>query len=133
MGKVIDVGTSIPRIKRMLSRFFEYRPSLCIERARIYTEVFKETEGEPVIIRRAKAFKRYCQKKTVVIPSDELIVGSAASKPRAAIFCPEHAASWLRDELDELSTRHQDPYDITDAQKETLRSEIFPYWAKQNH
>jgi formate C-acetyltransferase len=58
----------------------------------------------------------------------ELIVGGAASKPRAAIFCPEHASAWLKEEIDELSVRHQDPYEVTGAQKKILKDTVFPYW-----
>ncbi len=116
------------RIEKLLDRYFESKPSLCIERVVAYTNIFKESEGESFIIRRAKAFKRCCQTKSININSEELIVGGAASKPRAAIFCPEHASSWLREEIDELSTRHQDPYDVDEEQKEILKDNIFPYW-----
>lgn len=116
------------RVQMLINSFFKNKPSLCIERAVIFTDVFRETEGEPIIIRRAKAFKRYCLDKKIKIISGELIVGSAASKPRAAIFCPEHATGWLIEELDELPTRHQDPYEVTEEKKCMLRGSIFPYW-----
>ncbi|NMA23780.1 MAG: formate C-acetyltransferase/glycerol dehydratase family glycyl radical enzyme, partial [Spirochaetales bacterium] len=127
-----DSKTSFDRVNRLLERFFEIQPQLCIERAEIYTKVFKETEGEPEIIRRAKAFKQTCLEKSIFIADDELIVGGAASVPRAAVFCPEHATGWLREELDELPTRKQDPYEVTDQQKEVLRTTIFPYWEDKN-
>ncbi|HML36498.1 MAG TPA: formate C-acetyltransferase/glycerol dehydratase family glycyl radical enzyme [Bacillota bacterium] len=123
-----DSKSRYPRINHLLDRFFDIRPQLCIERAEIYTKSFKETEGEHEIIRRAKAFKKTCEEKSIVIYDEELIVGGAATVPRAAVFCPEHSASWLKDELDELPTRKQDPYDVSEEQKETLRAEIFPYW-----
>ena len=123
-----DSKARYPRTNRLLERFFNIRPQLCIERAEIYTKSFRETEGESEIIRRAKAFKRTCTEKSIFIADDELIVGGAATVPRAAVFCPEHSANWLKNELDELSARKQDPYDVDDVQKEKLRSEIFPYW-----
>lgn len=33
-----------------------------------------------------------------------------------------------RDELETLGTRPQDPYEITEEDKRTLRNEIFPFW-----
>ena len=33
-------------------------PKLCSERARLYTESWKETEGQPTVIRRAKALDK---------------------------------------------------------------------------
>ena len=128
MKKQKTSTSSFKRIQNLLDNYFENKPSLCIERAVVYTNMFKETEGEPVIVRRAKAFKKHCQTKTVNIAHGELIVGGAASRPRAAIFCPEHAATWLKEEMDELSTRQQDPYDITKEQKKILESDIFSYW-----
>src|SRR5262249_17511557 len=38
-------------------------------------ESFKETENQPLVLRWAKALKRYAEKSTVVILDDELIVG----------------------------------------------------------
>jgi choline trimethylamine-lyase len=122
------VGESSQRIQRLREQYFRHRPAVCIEKALALTEVFKETEGEPTIIRRGKAFKKTCETKTVVIQPGELIVGMPAHKPRAGIFCPEVAWQWLNEELDTISTRSQDPYEITDEDKETLREVIFPYW-----
>jgi len=122
-------GTSpFSRIERLLCRYFQLKPSLCIERAVTYTEVFKKSEGEPVVIRRAKAFRENCRSKSINIMPGELIVGGAASRPRAAIFCPEHASAWLKEEIDELPVRHQDPYDVTPEQKKILKDTVFPYW-----
>ena len=129
-GGTIDEtsSTAFPRVNRLLDRFFDIKPQLCIERAMAYTRSYQKTEGETAVIRRAKAFKKACEEKSIFIADDELIVGCAASIPRAAVFCPEHATGWLKEELDGLSTRRQDPYEVTEEQKAVLRSEIFPYW-----
>lgn len=79
-------------------------------------------------MRRALALKRVCEDKSVSILADELIVGMAAFQPRAAVICPEIAWKWLDKELDTIATREQDPYEITEVQKATLREEVFPYW-----
>jgi formate C-acetyltransferase len=123
-----DSESRYARVNRLIGRFFEIRPRLCLERAIAYTKSYRETSGEPEVIRRAKAFKRACEEKSIRIPADELIVGSAASVARAAVFCPEHSSSWLEEELDLLAERRQDPYDVTEEQKAVLRNEIFPYW-----
>jgi formate C-acetyltransferase len=47
----------------------------CIERSRYFTESFKQTETEPMPIRRAKALANYLEKKTIFIFPDELITG----------------------------------------------------------
>ena len=51
------------------------RPEMDLENAKIMTESFKETAGEPLCIRKAKAFRRQCREKTVKIWDQELIVG----------------------------------------------------------
>ena len=45
----------LDRVMKLKSQFFSHRPSVCIEGALSKTEVFKATESEPMIIRRAKA------------------------------------------------------------------------------
>ena len=40
---------------------------LCIERSRLVTESYKRTEGEPEIIRRAKAFSHLLSNMTIYI------------------------------------------------------------------
>ena len=48
------------RIEQLKKQFFTHVPAVCLEGALSKTHVFKETEGEPMIVRRAKAFKRHC-------------------------------------------------------------------------
>jgi formate C-acetyltransferase len=94
----------------------------------VFTRVFRETEGEPMIIRKAKAFKRLCETKTIAIRPDELVVGSPGSRPRMAIFCPDICWGWVEEELDTMSSRPQDPYDVAQETKRLIREEILPYW-----
>lgn len=117
-----------PRIERLREQYFRNRPIICVHRARTYTQVFKETESEPTCIRRAKAFKRLCEEKPIIIQDDELIVGSPGCGPRYVSLCPDQEWRWIEEELDTMSTRSQDPYLITEAQKKELREDILPYW-----
>ncbi len=104
------------------------RPSICTERARLITESFRTTEGEPAAIRRAKAFAHLLRNMTVRIYPDELIVGRPTSKVRGGSISPELQCDWILDELDLLSTRDTDPFEpLTDAEKDILR-DVVPYW-----
>ena len=58
--------------------------TICTELARLITESWKETEGEPDVIRVAKAQANVLNKFPIFIQNGELIVGNAASKPMAA-------------------------------------------------
>ena len=63
------------RIRLIKDRVVNTRPEMDLENAKIMTENFKETAGEPLCIRKAKAFRRQCREKTVKIWDQELIVG----------------------------------------------------------
>lgn len=117
-----------PRIEKLIEDYRKARPSVDIERARIYTESFKRTEGEDILIRRARAFRDYCEKREIRIADQQLIVGETARIPRAGAVDPVFHCGWLSEELDSISTRKQDPYFISEEDKKELREEIFPYW-----
>lgn len=121
-------GPVTSRIERLRDAYFTYRPAICLERALIYTRSYQDTEGLHPSPRRAQALQRVCAEKSVRILEDELIVGMPGYQPRAAVFSPEIAWRWLEREIDTIATREQDPYQITDEQKEILRSAVFPYW-----
>lgn len=117
------------RIKIMRGEVVAAKPILCSERALLVTKAYRETEGAPMVIRRAEAIREVLQNMTVRIWDQELIVGNHGSNGRrsAPVF-PEWATSWLEDELDEgLETRPQDRFIVPEKVKKDLKS-IFPYW-----
>ena len=103
-------------------------PELCIERAVLFTQSYKETEGEPADIRRAKAFAKVLGEMTIYVKEGELVVGNQASKPQAGKLFPELGVNWLEKELDTISTRPQDPFLLSEEDKRILREEVIPYW-----
>lgn len=116
------------RINRLRDQYWLNRPEIDTERARIYTRVYSESEGDETVIRRAKALHAYVSEKSLSIGDDELIVGTDGKKHRSAVVCPDVCFHWIEDEMDTMSTRPQDPYIITDEDKRILKEEIFPYW-----
>ena len=79
---------------------FKEGTKICTERARLYKESFLATEGEPMVIRRAKALAHILDNMTVYILPYELIVGNFASNPSALPIFPELGQWWLYDALD---------------------------------
>lgn len=69
------------RIEKLLKGIDVAQYPLCIERARLITESWKQTGDEPTILRLAKAFSHLVDNMTIFIEDDELIVGNGASKP----------------------------------------------------
>jgi len=118
------------RVERLRERVIQYRPTAQIFKSRINTRVMKETEGEPQVIRIAKAFAAVVNEMPVSIYPDELIVGLQAGVPRAESANPE-VYSDFEGELDTISTRDQDPVFISDEDKKILIEEIIPYWRGQ--
>ncbi len=117
-----------PRLQRLRNHYLTVRPSVSIYRALAFTEVVKANPGMPTILLRAKAFRHACETAPILIQNDELIVGHPCGKPRAGAFSPDIAWRWVRDELDTMSTRPQDPFEISEADKKTIREEIVPFW-----
>ncbi len=103
-------------------------PEMDLENARLLTAGFREAEGEPLVIRKAKAFRNQCYHKTVTIWDDELIVGCAGSKIRGGILCADSCWSVLDRELETISNRKYDPFYLRPEDKKIFMKEIKPYW-----
>ncbi len=116
------------RIENARLNYVNAKPAISYERARIWTESHKRTEGQPVEIRRAQAFYDTCNELAVNIFEGELIVGAIGEFRKCGILTPEFSWLWVDKEMDNFATRPQDPYVMTDEQREFVRKEIFPYW-----
>lgn len=119
---------STQRIAEFKKSYIDSKPSISVKRALAFTASHKQTEGEAVIIRRAKAFKAVCETIPATIFDHELIVGAIGEFRKCGIVCPEYSWQWVDKEMDSFASRNQDPYCIDDITKRTLRNEVFPYW-----
>ena len=120
------------RLKELQSRMKKRKPTICPERAEIITESFRQTEGEPIIIRRAKAFAGILGRMSVYIEPGMLIIGNQASANFAAPVFPEYSFEWVIKELDSFCKRPGDYFDITEDTKERLRR-LRGYWLGKTH
>ncbi len=128
MSKIIQTPKYMDRINRLKSRVLSTRPEMDLENARILTEGFRESKGQPLVVKKAMAFRKQCMKKTVTIWDDELIVGCSGSKIRGGILCADTCWSVLNDELDTISSRPYDPFYLDPQDKSAFEEEIRPYW-----
>jgi len=96
---------------------------------RIYTKVYKETEGESEVLRRGKAIAEVLSAMPPVIMPLELIVGQPGCRLKGTSIKPA-MLGWLQapDEFEELDTRDYDPWKVTPEQKKELKEKILPYW-----
>jgi pyruvate formate-lyase/glycerol dehydratase family glycyl radical enzyme len=120
--------TATTRVGRLLERRLQTRPAVCVERARCYTASMRRTEGEPQVIRQAKALAHVLGGLTVHIEPDELIVGAITGKILGGGVYPEGIGSRVVGELETIGFREPNPFDVTDEQLRELREDIFPYW-----
>lgn len=120
------------RISRLKTALFANTREISLERALLYTASHRQTEGEPVIMRRAKATAYILEHVEISIRDEELIAGNRTVKPRAGIMSPEMDPYWLLKELDQFPTRPQDRFAISEEDKRIYREELFPYWEKRS-
>ena len=120
------------RIERLKAAMFANPREISLERALLYTASHQQTEGEPTILRRAKATAYILDHVEISIRVDELIAGNRTVKPRAGIVSPEMDPYWLLKELEQFPTRPQDRFEIANEDKQIYREQLFPYWEKRS-
>ncbi|MDD3295469.1 MAG: pyruvate formate lyase family protein, partial [Geobacteraceae bacterium] len=72
--KSIDVSNlpgPTPRVEAIKQRFITIIPEICVERAHLITESYRETEDLPIHLRRARAFEKILKGMSVFIQDDE--------------------------------------------------------------
>jgi formate C-acetyltransferase len=124
------------RVEILRKRYLNIPNKVVIDVARLRTQSMKETQGEPLVSRRAKAFAAIVRGMPTNIYPDELFVGWLFSEPRGteiAIDSLSIQSFWLERELDTISTRKWDPFLLTDEDKKILKDEIYPYWKKHHY
>lgn len=115
------------RIKRLANVVVTAFPEVEAERAVLTTEAYKETEGLPNVMRRAKVAEKLFNELPVTIRDDELVVGSLTVHPRSCQIAPEYSYDWVEAEFDTMETRMADPFKIPKDVAAKLH-EAFLYW-----
>ncbi len=115
------------RIEKLKSELYAKLPQIEADRAVLLTQSYMETEGEPIITRRAKAFRHILENIPITIRDNELVVGSATKQARSCQVFPEFSFDWLEKEFDTVEHRSADPFYISDETKTTLH-EVYKYW-----
>lgn len=105
--------------KSFLTDKFKENVVVDVEKARYYTQSWKETEGLPTVLRRAKAFEKVLDNCTVLIKENELIVGYPGNDPAAIMYSPERP----REIIEELYEAGHVPESVKDE-----AFEIADYW-----
>ena len=118
----------LERIASLRKFVMESPRKVSLERALLYKEASESAQGLPEAVRRARAFAHMISRFEIAIHPGERIVGGRTAQPRAGVVSARLGVDWLMSELDTISTRANDPFLITDEQKEMYRSVLYPYY-----
>lgn len=103
------------------------KPKLTSERARLISQAYQETQGEPVIMRRAKALRKILSQMTIYVQPWEYLAGNLGPEPVSVQVYPEAAVDFILDQVDSFETREGDKLTVPDNIKKELK-EILPWW-----
>jgi len=136
-GKLVMHGTVTDRALRMYEAIRAYGPpQVTLDRAVLFTESLKETVGQPLVLRWAKALKHYVEKAPVTIFPDELIVGRPNTwLGRWAIVYPELDGSIMPAGVDMFRKSKGKPGEVivTEEDAKTINEVLTPYWAGKDY
>lgn len=115
------------RIKALKNAIYDATPTVEADRAELITASYKETEGLPIILRRAKAVEKILTETPIAIRDNELIAGSLTVSVHGCQIYPEFSFDWVEKEFDTMATRMADPFDIPKDTAKRLH-DAFLYW-----
>ena len=119
------------RVHRLRQEVQEARPSICIERACLVTEYYKNRDNQkkPMIVQKAEALSHVLRNKQATVYDDELLVGCFSSKRVGGSILPElHGVAMLED-LPIFGSREVNPLSISNQDSRRLALEVFPFWS----
>jgi pyruvate formate-lyase/glycerol dehydratase family glycyl radical enzyme len=99
---------STARTQRLKERLLEAELRLDLAWPQYTTEYLRKTEGQPLVERRAGAFKYALERLTPIIRDDELTVGCQTKYLRGSFPYPEFAVGWIKEELALDSSQEND-------------------------
>ena len=127
-----DMPAMTERVRRLRECSLSAKPRLCLERARIETEVYRRDEGTVSIPElRARVLYHYMAERTLTIEPGELIVGEKTSGPQAAPTFPELCCHTLED-MRVMNARELISFSVTDADMALQEREILPFWERRS-
>ena len=119
------------RTKKLRDELIGITPQICPQRARIFTQSMKESDGQPIVKRRAKALFEVLSNMSIYVRPGELIVGNQAGNPRSAPVYPEYSTEWIVSEFSgdpyNFYERPNDTY-IYDEETRDEILDILDYW-----
>ncbi len=118
-----------PRLFAILDTFDGMTPVIDVQRGRLFTESMRRTEGQPLVLRWAKALKHIAEHITVYVEPMQLVVGRCGTDAgRYGILYPELNGDFMDESLRSLAHREASPLNVSEEDVRIAAEEIAPYW-----
>ena len=107
-----------------------FRPGVRIDmnRARLATEAFRETEGQPKVLQYARMVEKLCDEMPIFIKEGELIVGDPNGGADKIRWYPETNVDWMP----EAVTTGGFAGLVTDEERREIIEDICPFWKERS-
>ena len=136
-GKKTVHGTVTDRVLRLYEAIHPSQPPrVALDRAVLFTASFTGTEGQPLVLRWAKALKHFAEKAPVTIFDDELIVGRPNTwLGRWAIVYPELDGGTMTAGVEMFRKLKGKAGEVivTDEDKKIIDEVLTPYWTGKDY
>ena len=119
------------RTLNMKKRLIKRPHEMCIERAQLITDSYKQTKGEPSILRFSKALNYILSNMALKIWDDEFIIGNRTTKYVGAALFPEVRVDTIELDLGLYDTREIQSFVLSQEDKQVIKNEIIPYWQNE--
>ncbi len=100
-----------------------------MDRTRIATQAFRETEGLPRTLQYARMVEKLCDEMPIFIKEGELIVGDPNGGADKVRWYPEVNVDWMPEAITTGGFAEL----VTDEERKELLEEICPFWANRSH
>ncbi len=127
-GRQSRYRDSHARVFTILDSIEGLKPRIDVERALYFTESMSRTEGQPLVLRWAKAMRHIAENITVYIDDHQLLAGRAGAQGRYGILYPELDGDFLDIAVKELPNRTESPFFISEENARIVVERIAPYW-----
>ena len=95
-----------------------------LDRARLVTQAFRETEGQPRVLRYARMVEKLCDEMPIFIKEGELIVGDPNGTPDEVRWYPESNVLWTPESVTTGGFSEM----VTDDERKEIVEDICEYW-----
>lgn len=123
-----DIRKGRERIYRIIDRYNGTKPAIDVERGLYFTQSMKQTEGEMLVLRWAKALKHIAENITIYIDEDTLIVGRGGKPGRYGLVYPELDGNIMDLTIKDVENRKESSFTITPEDGRIIVDEICSYW-----